>query len=162
VAPDGRTVYALWAADGTVDWSYTNDRAIVSSPVVADGRVYVAADDVYALDDSTGAVAWTFATGDAVGSTPSTIDGRLVVGSDDGRVYRLDAANGTEVANATTGMVRSKAPVANDVAFVGNWDGTLYALGNVTSSSTTSSADTSDPSVSAPSIDLASGGRDLE
>lgn len=127
-------VYALDESDGSVLWNTTYGGTAGSTPAHEGDTLYVgsADGDVYALDDSTGAVSWTFATGAAVGATPTTVSDRLVVGSDDGRVYLLDSANGTEVANASTGTVRSAATVDSDVAFVGTWDGTLYALGNVT------------------------------
>jgi outer membrane protein assembly factor BamB len=136
------SVYAIDPADGSVRWQTSYGGTAGSTPVVDGGTVYVgsAGGSVLALDGTDGAVQWTFATGDAVGSTPTVVSDRVVVGSDDGYVYLLDAATGAEVARTRVGRVRSSAPVANDVAFVGTWNGTLYALGNVTSAPATSTA----------------------
>lgn len=54
------TVYALDAADGTVDWTFETDGPVNTSPVVAQTTVYVTSDDsyVYALDRTTGELQW--------------------------------------------------------------------------------------------------------
>jgi outer membrane protein assembly factor BamB len=96
-----RTLYALTAASGTADWSFTTHGGIVSSPAVADGVVYVGSEDdnVYALDASSGALLWTGTTGEAVVSSPVVVNGEVYVGSDDGNVYAFGLdTSGTRVA----------------------------------------------------------------
>ncbi|MGW1942378.1 outer membrane protein assembly factor BamB family protein [Streptomyces goshikiensis] len=55
VAAD-RKVYALDAATGTSRWIHITGGAVLSSPAVVDGTVYIGSDDrkVYALDAATG------------------------------------------------------------------------------------------------------------
>jgi len=69
----------------------------LSSVVVADGQLYVAAVDahtVHALDADSGARNWSFTAGGRVDSPP-TIDGeRVLFGSADGWVYCLRASDG--------------------------------------------------------------------
>lgn len=64
----------------------------LTSPVVADGNVYVAQIDehtLHALDEKTGASKWTFTAGARIDSPPSIHRGRVVFGGADGWVYCL-------------------------------------------------------------------------
>jgi len=60
-----------------------------SSPVVADGRVYVGSSDnrLYVLDAVSGRKLWEFDTGAALTASPAVAAGKVVIGSGDGRVY---------------------------------------------------------------------------
>jgi outer membrane protein assembly factor BamB len=69
----------------------------VSSPVCADGRVYVAATDagqIVSLDATTGKIVWTASVGGRVDSPPTLYRGLCLVGSHDGWVYALSARDG--------------------------------------------------------------------
>ncbi|MFO7904366.1 MAG: PQQ-binding-like beta-propeller repeat protein [Planctomycetota bacterium] len=69
----------------------------LSSPVMAEGRVMVAAVDahtVHALEAATGERAWSFTAGGRVDSPPTVHAGRVLFGSADGWVYCLRAADG--------------------------------------------------------------------
>ncbi len=69
----------------------------LSAPVIAGGRVYVAAVDrhaVCALDAATGEVVWRTIVGGRVDSPPTVTRGRLIFGCADGCVYCLRAADG--------------------------------------------------------------------
>lgn len=72
---------------------------MTSSPVVANGTVYVGSSDgtVYALDAASGAVSWRFQTTDRVRATPAVADGVVYIGSWDGYLYALKADTGTLV-----------------------------------------------------------------
>ena len=82
--------------DETRLWSFATGGWASAAPTVADGVVYVGADDhrVYALDAATGGELWNFATDDAVKSAPTVADGVVYVGSNDNHLYALDAASG--------------------------------------------------------------------
>ncbi len=72
----------------------------LSSPTVADGRIYVAAIDshtVHALDTNSGSPLWQFTAGARVDSPPTHDRGRILFGSADGHVYCLQARTGTLV-----------------------------------------------------------------
>jgi outer membrane protein assembly factor BamB len=90
--PTGNNVYALEAENGTVKWSRPlNGEYSLSSPAVADGKVYFGLDNnyVYALDAFTGDLVWSYKTEGAVQSSPAISDGLLFVGSNDGSLYAI-------------------------------------------------------------------------
>ena len=69
----------------------------LSSPVTADGKVFVAEIDartVHALDAATGRSVWSFTAGGRVDSPPTVFEGRVLFGSADGYVTCLRAADG--------------------------------------------------------------------
>ena len=77
-------------------WNYTPGGDVISSPAVADGKVYVGSYDnnVYCLDAATGANIWNYTTGGWVWSSPAVADGKVYVGSNDDNVYCLNAVTG--------------------------------------------------------------------
>ncbi len=69
----------------------------LSSPVIAEGRVFVSAIEqhtVHALDQSTGAPQWQFTAGGRIDSPPTIWQGRVLFGSSDGYVYCLRGSDG--------------------------------------------------------------------
>jgi len=69
----------------------------LTAPVVAAGRLYVAAPErytVYCLDAESGRTVWEFAAGGPVDSPPTVTEGLALFGSGDGCVYAVDAADG--------------------------------------------------------------------
>ncbi len=69
----------------------------LSSPVVAEGKVFVASVDthtVHAFDESSGKPLWSYTAGGRVDSPPTIYEGRVLFGSADGWVYCLRAADG--------------------------------------------------------------------
>jgi len=90
--PTSSATYALDAENGTVKWSCPLDGEYsVSSPAVADGKVYFGLDNnyVYALDAFNGDIIWSYKTEGAVQSSPAISDGLLFVGSSDGNLYAI-------------------------------------------------------------------------
>ncbi len=72
----------------------------LSSPVVADGVVFVASTDEHqlcALDAGSGEVRWRYTAGGRIDSPPTVEAGRALFGAGDGRAYCLDAADGALV-----------------------------------------------------------------
>lgn len=118
-APNGAVV--LWDRD-------TGVAEIGSTPAVAYGRVYVTTmEGLFALDADSGQILWTNRLVKGF-SSPFVFDGSLVVGGSDGRVYRVNALNGTERWNATilgqTGFsgITSSPKVYFDWAYVGTFN----------------------------------------
>ena len=68
-----------------------NGEGSISSPAVADGKVYFGLDNgyVYALDAYTGSLIWDCRTVGAVQSSPAISNGLLFVGSNDGYLYAI-------------------------------------------------------------------------
>ena len=111
----------------------------LSSPVVAEGRVYFGSGDgnLYALDASSGRLAWTFATRDVVHASPAYANGVVYVGSFDGDFYAVDAATGRERWRFRGGRdasihnqvgFQSSPAVVDGVVYTGCRDAHLYAL----------------------------------
>ncbi|MGB9841263.1 MAG: PQQ-binding-like beta-propeller repeat protein, partial [Candidatus Bathyarchaeales archaeon] len=90
--PTDKYAYALNVTDGVVMWSAPLDgKGSISSPAVADGKVFFGLDNgyIYALDAYTGALVWEYRTGGAVQSSPAIAEGLLFVGSNDGYLYAI-------------------------------------------------------------------------
>lgn len=115
----------------------------LSSPALADGRVYFGSGDgnVYALDAVTGALSWKFHTGNVVHASPAIANGMLYVGSWDSYFYALDAASGQQRWRFKTGEdpkinnqvgIQSSAVVADGAVYFGCRDSHLYALDALT------------------------------
>jgi outer membrane protein assembly factor BamB len=136
------TLSASTLRDVGVVWTSPTG-AIVGSPVVSDGVVYVGSFDgnLYAFaagcgsDGSTCAPLWFGHTGDLVISTAAVADGIVYVGSGDGNLYAfaVGCASGgglcTPVWVGPTGAgIESSPAVADGVVYVGSADTKLYAF----------------------------------
>ena len=108
----------------------------ITSPTVADGKVFVAAIDrhtVFALDADTGRPAWDFTAGARVDSPPTIHQGRAIFGCRDGCVYSLRTSDGEPAWRflaarqdrriAARGQIESVSPVKGSVLIN---DGTVY------------------------------------
>jgi len=116
----------------TVKWKTLTGDKVISSPAIADGRVFVGSDDrkVYALDAATGAVLWTVSTGRMVRSGPAYENGTVFVGSVDQKLYAINASTGAVKWKTTTdGSISYHPTVLNGTVYVGTKTGaTLYAI----------------------------------
>lgn len=88
------------ASDGgsmlSVAWSYCTGAAVLSSPVVSAGVVYIASTNgiLAALDARSGQPRWQFRVGGALYSSPVVQNGTVFIGAQDGFVYAVDATSG--------------------------------------------------------------------
>jgi len=72
---------------------------------------------------------WNYTTGYIVDSSPAVVYGKVYVGSSDGKVYCLDASNGSLIWNYTTwGPVLSSPAIADGKVYVGSCNGKVYCL----------------------------------
>ncbi|MHC1575366.1 MAG: cobaltochelatase subunit CobN, partial [Candidatus Methanogasteraceae archaeon] len=89
------------ATDGIEIWNQTLKGACRSSPVVAGGMVYTAANGVagtvYCFDADDGTLKWSYDTGNFVMAQPSVSDGILFIGSDTGYLYAFGIWKGKAV-----------------------------------------------------------------
>jgi outer membrane protein assembly factor BamB len=128
-------------ANLTLKWKFTTTGAVVSSPSIAEGRVYFGSRDehVYCVDAETGAFIWDFNTSAGIFSSPAVIDGRVYVGPDDGTIYCLNAYNGSllwstyaggyvEANFAAAVNLRSSPTVVGGKVYVGSLDTKVYCL----------------------------------
>jgi len=124
----------------TLAWKFTANGAVISSPSVADGIVYVGSQDknIYALGAWSGSLIWNFTTQNAIESSPAVANGKVYTGGDDGYVYCLDAYTGTLIWKTfvngdlpyTFGsfVLKSSPAVSGGKVYIGSLDGYLYAL----------------------------------
>lgn len=102
-----------------VQWEFTTEGPIASSPVAAEGKVYFGSDDgrLYCLEADSGKSVWRFETGGPVKSSPTVWEGRVCFGNSEGWFYALDAATGQErVRFEAWGDAHSAAAVAEGIA----------------------------------------------
>jgi outer membrane protein assembly factor BamB/serine/threonine protein kinase len=139
-------VYALDSATGDLKWSFKTLQARESTPVVADGTVYVGCGNgpgsngrVFAINAANGQSRWSYTTGNGtpfgagggVESSPVVAGNVVYVGSDNGTVYALDTASGHPVWSYTTptgSSVVSRPALDGGTVYFGSEDGRIYAL----------------------------------
>jgi outer membrane protein assembly factor BamB len=113
-------------------WSYSAGDAILSSPTVADGVVYVGVGngDLIAVDLGSGKQRWKYATKSFVDeSSPAIGAGAVYVGDLDGIVHAVSVRDGKALWTfKTMSEIKSSPIVVNDRVLVGSYDGNLYAL----------------------------------
>ena len=123
-------------SNGEIKWTFTAHDAIVSTPAIRDGRVYVTSHDrmVSAIDEATGELLWEHQDVAPIDSSPAITEDMIFYGSRGKRVIALDADTGVQqwefVAenNPTLGS-----PIVKDgVVYIGSGDQNIYALDAIT------------------------------
>src|SRR5215468_408077 len=135
-------------------WKFQTRRAVVSSPAVVDGVVYVGSNDhnLYAIDATSGALKWKFRTGGRVASSAAVANGIIYFGSYDGYFYAVDLSGKEKWKFQTNGERRyagkhlhgaepaaemmpdpfdvylSSPNVVDGTVYFGSGDGNVYAL----------------------------------
>ena len=112
-------------------WNFTTGAAIVSSPAIVNGEVFVGSKDfkVYCLNASSGQLVWSFATGAGVESSPAVSNWCVYVGSNDGWLYCLNKTNGMPVwVSMVGGVVVSSPLVVDNFVFVGSGEQGLFCF----------------------------------
>jgi outer membrane protein assembly factor BamB len=125
-----------------LNWKFQTGGAVVSSPAIVQGKVYIGSDDHnwYSLNATTGAKIWNFSVGYYVRSSAAVVNGKMYTGADDGFVYCLDANSGSllwktpapgQVVPIMIGaypQLASSPTVVNGQVYIGAPDGKLYSL----------------------------------
>jgi outer membrane protein assembly factor BamB len=138
--PPGRLegeVIAFAVGFGKIRWR-TRIGPTESSPLVANGRVYVGdwRGRVYALDERTGRVRSTFQAEGRIKGALALSGNRLYVGTYDGHLYALNATTGKQIWRTRSqdrlggrGQFYSTPAAAYGRVYVGSTDGKLYSFG---------------------------------
>ncbi len=116
---------------GNQKWRFKAKRALTSSPVHANGIIYVGSVDtiLYALDAKSGYIIWRFRMSKASISTPFITDNYLFTGSVDSHIYCVDIHSAREVWNFSTGNQVTSSPITfQDSVYCGSVDGAMYCL----------------------------------
>jgi outer membrane protein assembly factor BamB len=146
-------VFGLNAESGAVEWTLVHEDGswVESSPVLADGVVYIGSSDalkLFALEASSGRELWHFKTGGWTWSTPAVAGHSVYIGGIsafpyyfegvdlEAGLYAVDRRTGEErwrltpepIEGYVTGGVFSTPVIADAVVYVGGLDGTVYAI----------------------------------
>jgi len=117
-------------------WTLVTGAGVDSSPVVADGAVYIASNDgtLYAVQATTGKPMWTLHTPRPIYSSPAVAHSVVYAGTEGGGpvLFALNASTGKQLwsfslTNTNTAVPDSPA-VANGVVYFGFSDGNIYAF----------------------------------
>ena len=131
VSTKNKTPSGTTGDDGILPiWQFECEEEVRSSPVVADGIVYVGCYDnnLYALDAATGKLQWKFATGGGIAATPCVWKDRVLIGSEDQILYAISTSSGRVLWTfPTEGRIRSSPQIEFEHAFFGSDDRRLYA-----------------------------------
>lgn len=112
-------------------WQFPCEDEIRSSPVAADGVVYIGSYDhnLYAIDAMEGTFIWKYATEDGISSSPFVWGELVLVGSEDRSVYAIHRGTGRILwSTPTRDRVRSSPRVEMDHVFFGSDDHFFYCL----------------------------------
>ena len=119
------TLYAIAAADGSLDWAMPVDaESAPVTPAVAGDTVYTGGDTLQAFDATTGEIRWS---ADSAVTAPAAVTGERVVAGSGTSVRVFDRADGAELWSndvETYGNLESPA-VTNPPAVT---DDTIYAV----------------------------------
>jgi eukaryotic-like serine/threonine-protein kinase len=128
-------VRALDRHTGEVLWSFDTVSFVQASPLIVDGQVYIATDRVlYALDLASGTLKWEAATGDesAYMGAPAYENG-IIYTTGGKNLIALNRADGKEVWRIQHDEPFTALAIANQMIYVGNFDGFFYAYDQKTS-----------------------------
>ncbi len=113
-------------------WAFPTMKAVVSSPAVANGAVFVGCKDgaVYSINSSNGELLWYYYSNNSeANSSPAIYNNSIYIGLDDGNLYRLDIATGTPLwVSPVGGLVRSSPAIADGHVYIGSGDHNMYCI----------------------------------
>ena len=116
-------------------WTYKTAGAVLSSPIIVDGVVYVGSEDkhLHAIDAKTGKQKWKLVTETLIDASPIYDNGIVYIGTDGGILLAVDAETGKPKWQfKTEGRIAGEAAVTTrkgqKVVIVGSHDGQLYCI----------------------------------
>jgi hypothetical protein len=119
------SIYTVWTQQLTPIWKYPTENSIISSPAVANGKVYIGSDDglFYCADAATGELVWksdwSKSRVDAnfknrgISGSPCVIDDKVIYFSHAGAWLCHNAETGEELWKYHTFRIRSYFPMWN-------------------------------------------------
>ena len=129
-------IHAIDAKTGRELWKTRTNGFVKSAPIVADGVLYVGADDrrFYAMDIKDGSMKWIYKNAtDGYTSSPIVINNLAYTGSKDGSFYAFDVRIGEPAWQILTGKAIESSPALGDGIFVfGTNGGLIIAIDTVT------------------------------
>jgi outer membrane protein assembly factor BamB/tRNA A-37 threonylcarbamoyl transferase component Bud32 len=116
---------------GNPKWRFKAKRALTSSPIHANGIIYVGSVDtlLYALDAKSGYIIWRFRMTKASISTPFITENYIFTGSVDSHIYCVDIHSAREIWSFATENQVTSSPISfQDSVYCGSVDGAMYCL----------------------------------
>lgn len=129
-----KRLYALNAGDGSKKWDFEIGATSVTTPLVYENTVYIGSFDryFYAVDAATGRLKWRSEVegGKWFWAKAVAYDNVIYAPNLDGKVYILNAENGSQVAGAVDlgGLLSSDPVVVGDKVIIATEEGKVYAL----------------------------------
>ena len=126
---------AVVSGEPSLKWTFQTNKALVSSPAVHQGRVFLATEDgrAVALDAASGGLVWEYSTGEPSSSTPAIAGDLMFFTLKPGALIALEHATGRlRWEKDFDDPVLASPIVAEGTLFVGAADNVLYALDAVT------------------------------
>lgn len=124
-----------------VEWSFKGQGAFRSEPAVYEDNIYVYSDDgIFYSISKTGQMNWKVQLEvdslerlaknyDFFSAKPAFTEDRIYYGNGSGGLYAINITDGKVIWRyKTSGAIRTKAVVANDMIIFGSFDGRVYAL----------------------------------
>lgn len=128
---DGGLV-ALDPTDYSQIWRFTGDdgKGVWSQPLLIDGTLYTSSMNhhLYALDAETGTEIWNLDLQGAVGSTPTYANDALYIGSFARKVFKVTLDGSIAAEFTTNDWVWGAPAVVDDMVYVADLGGYMYAL----------------------------------
>jgi uncharacterized protein YjbI with pentapeptide repeats/outer membrane protein assembly factor BamB len=130
----GNTLYALSAATGTTEWSWTGSDGALTTPAISGSTVYVGdarGDSVYAISAKAGALLWTYSAASQVGAAPAVGQGIVFVTTEGGTLDAVNANTGARLWQfnlGASGPGATAPALAGAVVYAASSAGTIYAL----------------------------------
>jgi len=123
---------ALKKTDFSQAWQFKGDggKGVWSQPLLVDGTLYVSAMNhfLFALDAQTGTEKWKVELNGALASTPTYANGALYVGSFGHEVYKVGLDGTIAAQYATSDWVWGAPTVVDNMVYVTDLGGNVYAL----------------------------------
>lgn len=114
-----------------VKWSTKTSSSILSSPIIADGKLYIASMDnkVYVFNVQTESLTGSFSTNAYINSTPAIVRDRLYTADSNGWIYCWSTNPELKWAKQLGENVHLSSPaVSEGILYIGGRNGRLYAL----------------------------------
>ena len=119
---------------GKAKWRYQLGGSSKSVPAVADGNIYVGANDgkLYAINAANGALLWTYATNGEILSSPLVYGNMVYFGSGDGKIYAVTKSGKLQWSYPVGAPIYSSPVIENGLIYIGSDSGKFVALDAVT------------------------------
>lgn len=111
-------------------WTFDTQRGVWAEPLLVDGVLYVSSMDhnLYALDAESGVELWRVNLGSAIADKPVLYEDSLYVGSFARKIFRISLDGQITAEYPTTEWVWGSPAIVDDMLYVGDAAGWVYAL----------------------------------